>query len=536
MEEEFKNILTNKIKKITINDESDIFKKHPSFKPLEYHDYFKELVIHDVEYLKLLENAQIDKSSILSIKFNKNFSPDLEFLNNFPNLEIIELLDTNLDLDLLYKLYENFPNLKQLEFLSVDDKVLEVMPSFNFKIMTKDKKHNIDLEHTIYQNPIFTEDTHFKIYGVLNKFELINRNSIYLNLPIDNKYLDELIEVCPNLTEIHLKTDNFIEIEKTASYLENKTNKISLYQVTLPTNKSYDGMVDLNFSLIADKLDIKIAGNVHSSSIKDFLNMRKAFDFFISQLNSHNLSTIEKIMYLYDITKSFQYNAEENNMDVFTSRAIESIFSTGYIVCVGYANILNQLLAGIGVNANRVSILSQQNHESLKNEDNIIAPLESNHARNIARIDDDKYDIHGVFSLDATWDSLVPGITELDSYRFFLTPPSEYQKIYPNDSYPPIYSEYWGLLEGRENTYNKYSEKAIRKFKESMLLDDNDIYNDYMESSALSVEQFREVVTNVRVAQGYEGELLEKEVEKAVSNYEINYIAKITQSQNVSRL
>ena len=77
------------------------------------------------------------------------------------------------------------------------------------------------------------------------------------------------------------------------------------------------------------------------------------------------------------------------------------------MVCVGYSKLLNELLDKVGIDANRISI----NVDTSYDDDFSIEEKEvelAGHERSIISIDDDKYNIHGLYMADPTWDNSLP--------------------------------------------------------------------------------------------------------------------------------
>lgn len=74
------------------------------------------------------------------------------------------------------------------------------------------------------------------------------------------------------------------------------------------------------------------------------------------------------------------------------------------MVCVGYAKLLTTLLDKVGIPSYDISVSVDTSYdEGFTMEDK---PTDlAGHRRNLIKIDDDKYGIHGVFIADATWDN-----------------------------------------------------------------------------------------------------------------------------------
>lgn len=89
-----------------------------------------------------------------------------------------------------------------------------------------------------------------------------------------------------------------------------------------------------------------------------------------------------------------QFNQEyKNSLD--DSRNPHRIINSGNIVCQGYSSFLFLILNGMDKNVSSIVVSVDVLHDDIV----------EGHTRNLIRIDDDKYSIHGLFVLDPTWDS-----------------------------------------------------------------------------------------------------------------------------------
>ena len=130
----------------------------------------------------------------------------------------------------------------------------------------------------------------------------------------------------------------------------------------------------------------------NDATYEEFLNMRSTIDYYKELIETSDLSPVEKVAYVYDILKTMRY--QENHEDKSRSRNIHAIVTDGNIVCVGYAAFAKQLLNELGIKCLNVGVTCKAQEGT-----------DGGHARNIVRVDDDKYNIHGIFALDITWDS-----------------------------------------------------------------------------------------------------------------------------------
>lgn len=287
-------------------------------------------------------------------------------------------------------------------------------------------------------------------------------------------------------------------------------------------NKSYDKMYYLN--PVAKKYNLKVDyGECIDCTLEEFTAMRETMDWFNSLVREENMSPAETLLAAYDIMKTFKYN--ENEEEKNQSRYIHNIVMTDYIVCVGYAKFLKQILTENNIPSSSVSVKCNQDDGTT-----------AGHERTLVKLDDDKYNIHGVFCLDATWDSVtekdpilveetdgkkhvrvIPKETDkiektydpVGLYRYFLVTPSEYETTYKNDTMPEllrIVSEHklHNIIVPPERFQSNYPHVA-RAELEDLFGKTPDLIEvqRYMKTEKPSLETFRSILYNVRKSQGY---------------------------------
>ena len=129
-------------------------------------------------------------------------------------------------------------------------------------------------------------------------------------------------------------------------------------------------------------------------------------------IQNNNYSITEALFYIYNKYKNRIYKEEKNSERSALSRSLNQIMKRDNIVCVGYANYLNAIASILNIPVFPLEWLDNSNPNS-------------GHRENIAVINDPKYDIKGVFTIDITWDSKKDeNDTEYqNNIRHFLVPP-----------------------------------------------------------------------------------------------------------------
>lgn len=354
-------------------------------------------------------------------------------------------------------------------------------------------------------------------------------DSTITSVEIKSANVKESSSRCKNLLNIKISGDH--EIEKLifdgredASSLADVVKKIEtilpIKQIHLHcSNQNYENIHYLN--PIAKKYDLVVDyGDMTDCSLEDFLAMRETINYFNELIRGYNLSPLEKLTFAYDIMKTFAYKENEQEKEI--PRTLHSIVSTDYIVCLGYSKFLTQLLKENGITATEVGVTCNPKTEQ-----------QAGHSKTLVRIDDDKYNIHGVYCVDATWDRsrekamLVEnsdgnnyvqyGLNEGDTvmkefdplglYRNFLVPAEDYPVAYPDELSPSLFratkDKHISQLTGEKDSSDAYpmaKEQLKVLFKPE---EDLDTIYDYMLVSKPPLEVIKNVLYNVRIAQGY---------------------------------
>lgn len=111
-----------------------------------------------------------------------------------------------------------------------------------------------------------------------------------------------------------------------------------------------------------------------------------------AKLNNKPLSPYEKFLWAFNYVTEYMYTAEGNNEDPALSRNLISVLNGDKIVCVGFTNMLNTILNRLGIPCTLQTVLDYDPSTSGY----------GNHQTCCVRIDDDKYNKHGIYYSDPT--------------------------------------------------------------------------------------------------------------------------------------
>ena len=479
------------------------------------------------------------KSMTIPVDFVSN---NLEALKEFKSLEEIS-----------FNSYR-FLTSEELKFLSENTSIKRI--NFGGYINTENYKGSIFIS-TSGGNKILFDDI---VINNDNENSNIKENTLEVK-SINNFNIEDLDKVFPyiksdiNKVKIKSNTGEYsidisgkdISIEVTDpdmnisaylfNYFKNKgynVNDVCFCLTDFMRNPVVKDYTDFDYSLLDSlstlvNLKVNYEGNTKTSSYDDFKGLVMSMKWYRSLLNDYDLSPVEKLAFGYDIMKTFEYK-EATNEDVFESREPYKIIKTGNIVCVGYTNMLAAILKGTeGISFTDFSV-------SCYKEDD--KTLSGYHSRGLVKVDDDKYDIHGVYVVDPTWDSykkngnkrLGNDYTALDLYTYFLISPEDYKKVFPHDSVPNFFKKDYEYLNLNMDNLDSYNELSDKDFTDKDLftfnfeeLFDSSVSNErkleYLKGKKLNKKTIMEIVRNTRLAEGFSKENIDKEMDKILEYY-----------------
>lgn len=246
--------------------------------------------------------------------------------------------------------YYTITDLKELKYISIKENISEN-----------------EIENFIYLNP----ECIITIYAINNEDEL--------------SYLSNLKKIFNILKNHNKKYNILITIE----------NREQLKQTNI---------------LNIDNINLTIENDNYGYTKEKYLKEEEQLDKLIEPIKKANLSPYEKYLAVYNIVKQFK-PYKENHQNLDSSRYLRYILNNEYMVCVGYSNLLKVLLDKVGIPCIKQSVSVDISYDNGFTAEEIETNT-SGHARNIIKIDDPKYNIHGIYIADATWDNDM----ELDLY------------------------------------------------------------------------------------------------------------------------
>lgn len=489
------------------------------------------------EILRLLQNESFNTVKKLTI--SSRFLGSVKDVEKFPEVEELNIKDycrlSKEELDFI----SQYTKIKKITTSSLFETSREIEGEEN-TITVSLPKQKIQYKNILLEEPKSDYNTRSLSITIHNSRNLKELKTFLKRLNIS---MDDLSEIYLNdqstkdrfsyplakfhmengkINQIDIMTEDYQTIEDLLK--EIKEENLSPTKISLRLENRSDKKLS-RIEKIAGNLPIEINyGAAVSTTLDNFSSMRASLDWYKSLVEGENLSPLEKTLYLYDIVKSFSYReSTENKKD---ARYIPEIMQTGNIVCVGYTALLKELLQEESIPAIGFSV-------TIKNED-----YESYHQRLLVNLEDMKYNIHGIFSLDATWDSnkgpiysikneegeevltYHPKKTEhpekiydsLSLYQNFLVPYTDYEIQYPNNTKPYIFWQ----LDYKNNQTTEEPPSYMVKIEAEQLIPDGTIQQAIKiatESKRPSLEILREALKIVREKEGYNPSTVNEVVE-----------------------
>lgn len=342
--------------------------------------YFLEQILdidfNNIKYFENLDVIYLGDSKILYKKLKSNgyeFSELNKIFSNNPYI-IKECLDNGI---------LSIDNLDLFNLNSIGMSYEEML-NFEIYIINHAKKNGINNNEIInkWENEILSSNKKDKVFSSNFYVGNIKDNSL-LSYPNDVK-------------EIFFENNDIDSINLLIDRVKASNNNIEKIVIDLPdklySKEELQSIKDKNLIVFGSEKDLT------RISAEEMIKIEDTLDLFVSDIKKSDLSPFERYIAVYNIVKSFKkykfYNDDHFKDHDYAdqSRNVYLIMQNDYIVCVGYAKLLETLLKRVGINSITWDVIT--------NSDLI------GHERNYINIVDPKYDINGYYMCDATWDNV----------------------------------------------------------------------------------------------------------------------------------
>jgi hypothetical protein len=308
--------------------------------------------------------------------------------------------------------------------LKLQQNIYDDLSNYDFYIT----KNSYDYSINIYT------DLSTSFENLISKHEYLNKNideSLEFAMSSEDreqymKYQNKGYELLHNATYISFDFD----LEQVKKYIE--LNPILKSKKILFEVKNLDELIIQDFENVfganTENIYIELENKFGVTSFNEYKKMVNTFNLLVSEIESHNFSPMENIMYVYDIVRDREYKKSYDD-DKTKSRSLFSVLLGDEIVCAGYTSLFNSLLTKLGIATNDFVLSGKNNNPE-------------GHVFSEIYVKDKKYGIDGVYYFDPTWDSKTSkdSNSHFQSFKFFALTrekiKSIYDKYFDYDDFP----------------------------------------------------------------------------------------------------
>ena len=222
---------------------------------------------------------------------------------------------------------------------------------------------------------------------------------VNLKLPLSVDSLEKLKDINDNYKMI-INFDNDMLLNEKAYY----NNIRELFEILKNHDKNYDLMFYVqNRKIFSDSkilenkyenLNITINNEGDNYTFSKYKDNDKTLDNLIKKIKTEKLSPLERFTYVYNVVRKYaeyRENSEDENVKQAKTSKYKSLLDNDYIVCKEYNSLLTVLLNKVGL-----ASLYIKGKNNCLNEKEIFEIT----SKNLVKIDDDKYNVHGIYVND----------------------------------------------------------------------------------------------------------------------------------------
>ena len=289
----------------------------------------------------------------------------------------------------------------------------------DFKITDEQRKflqeNHIDFKIT-YRFKDSEQVSTKEIIGDYTFEELKTSKHILITLPIEQKDIDNFIYINENaVIELEGYEREKYSLEPNRNEVEYFKNIIEIMKSLESHNRKYNIKIDVKnrqlleqsnlLNSIPNNINVTINFDRYDYDIETYQKEEEKLEKLVAGIKNSNLSPFEKYLACYNIAKKFKPYKENPNKKE-QARKLKYILEddNDYIVCLGFANLLSALLHKVGIQNQVIGVSVDTSYDKgFTVEDKSLEM--AGHARNLIKIDDDKYGIHGYYLADSTFDN-----------------------------------------------------------------------------------------------------------------------------------
>ena len=243
------------------------------------------------------------------------------------------------------------------------------------------------------------------ILGYNNYYDIVNGNKNYIY--VDYNSPKEEARYVPNNIKVEIKAyDGKIDFDEYLDKIYNLASAFREYGYNNEIRITCFNREKLENSKFKDG---ELSNILVKTTFDDFYPLEKALDegkilnLMAKEVNKPEYSPLEKFIAAFNIDKQYKEYRESPNHPS-ESRALSKILDNEYMVCVGYGNLLRELLDRAKIGNMKYRTTADTSYDDGFSEEE--KPVNYvGHDRTLVYIDDPKYNIHGTYVSDPTWDN-----------------------------------------------------------------------------------------------------------------------------------
>lgn len=259
---------------------------------------------------------------------------------------------------------------------------------------------------------------------VLIKVYKLSDIELYRDILDDDNTVDYHLDlVTYNQEDINYIVQRFTIIKEKASY--------AFHIIIEAENQNFTDLeiaffMELEAKLKARGMIISFNGGYKKDyTLAELIQADKTLDHIINKINSFGFSPFEKYLYIYHYLANKKFKKEDIvGEENYKPRDVISVMTSDYIVCEGYARLMKYLCDNVGITCICQTLTVNKGLEK--------------HMNNLVYLDDDKYDIHGLYYADVTWDN-IGNHGDTHTLAFSLVTIDDVNKINCHLSIDPFY-------------------------------------------------------------------------------------------------
>ena len=402
----------------------------------------KKIIYSDYEHPLVLVDAVLGMKTLsIDSKYYQEHKEEVDELITFicrnKKGKYISVSDGILVTDKVYEAIGSNPNIESVRIGNYGEAVPLSLSGYNYlKQGNVSEIRSYDVCEELKDNfdPIILHNKR-ELVGYYSYKMLQDNDLFFLSKPLNDeeiyylKYLNKTGKVDVQTSDI----SNCFKVVKRLKEVQHE----GIINIYVDNKNEFNNYLFSHLEELTDTQNIFIKSHKYAELDCDLLtyikNERRLIEMVLPAMN---LSPFEKYLFAYNKVKQYK-KYKENDDNKTSARNIYQLLDNDYMVCVGFARLLGDLLEKLEIPSVDYSVGVDVGLDDIK-DDTLVLPdkvvsskdgkeyevltRRGDHARLEVHLVDPKYDIDGYFLADPTWDNDL----EHDTYNYALMTHDEY--------------------------------------------------------------------------------------------------------------